>query len=158
MYPVLSYNIFDCIFINQKISFKDSFNRFARLMGIQDILLVLKRDLRVWNDNGQVKSMCVVAFPAHDTCYPEADAFGHDFYSSFVRTIIDQTAFTSTGTADCMELESVYCIIINFLRNGIAFFYINGYHNYVIWGWKIFFPHMVNRQDNCGRWVLSVYL
>lgn len=59
--------------------------------------------------------MRVMAVLAQNPGYPETEHMGHDFKSSFIKTMTDQASFTAAGTADRVELEVIDCIVINIL-------------------------------------------
>ena len=65
--PVLVDDIFDIIFINQKIPVHDGIRRFPAVNTLQDILLILKRDLGVWNEQGEQKRVGFMAFRAKNS-------------------------------------------------------------------------------------------
>lgn len=130
MFFELAEDIFDVILINQEILPHDGFYIQPLFSTVQDLLLVMERNLRVRNQNGGDQRMGNETLCTKYALYRKPDPGRAELHRPFVMSITDQAPFPPAGTFDPMELKAIYRTIINILRKIIAVFKDNCYHTF----------------------------
>ena len=128
MLSELTDDVLDVVFIDQKIVFHDGSGIHPFFCAVQDLLLVMERDLGVRDKNGRNEGMGNKAFCTEHTLDGKTDKNRIQFNRAFVMAVTDETSFFSTGTFDHVKLEMFYCMIIKILRKTIVVFKDNCYH------------------------------
>mgnify|MGYP003540710985 FL=1 len=128
MLSELTDDVLDVVFIDQDIGFHYGSRIIAFFHAVQDLLLVMERDLGVRDKNGRDEGMGNETFCTEHTLDGKADKNRIKFNSTFVMAITDETSFPATGTFDHVKLEMFYCMVIKILRKIVAVFKDNCYH------------------------------
>lgn len=128
MLPELTDDVLDVVFIDQDIGFHYGSGIIAFFHAVQDLLLVMERDLGVRDKNRRYEGMGNEAFCTEHTLDRKADKNRIKFNRTIVMAVTDETSFFSTGTFDHVKLEMFYCMVIKILRKIIAVFKDNCYH------------------------------
>lgn len=128
MLSELTDDVLDVVFIDQKIVFHDGSGIHPFFCAVQDLLLVMERDLGVRDKNGRNEGVGNKAFCTEHTLDGKTDKNRIQFNRAFVMAVTDETSFFSTGTFDHVKLEMFYCMIIKILRKTIVVFKDNCYH------------------------------
>lgn len=128
MLSELTDDVLDVVFIDQDIGFHYGSRIIAFFHAVQDLLLVMERDLGVRDKNGRNEGMGNKAFCTEHTLDGKADKNRIKFNRTFVMAITDETSFPATGTFDHVKLEMFYCMVIKILRKIVAVFKDNCYH------------------------------
>ena len=128
MLSELTDDVLDVVFIDQKIVFHDGSGIHPLFCAVQDLLLVMERDLGVRDKNGRNEGVGNKAFCTEHTLDGKTDKNRIQFNRAFVMAVTDETSFFSTGTFDHVKLEMFYCMIIKILRKTIVVFKDNCYH------------------------------
>lgn len=87
--------------------------------------------------------MGVPTLTADDPADMETQVTVPGFHGPVIVTVNGETAGMSTGTGKSVELEGIYHIIINFLRNRIAKIDRYSYHKNVRWVYECFLTQSV---------------
>ena len=126
-----------------------------------DLLLVAGAYLRIRDDGRKQQSMCASAFTADDTADMKPQVTVPGFHGSVIVTVNSETSRMPAGTGESVELEGIYHIIINFLRNRIAKIDRYSYHKHVCWVYECFLTRvfaslpihrcLCDRKPNFGR-------
>jgi hypothetical protein len=95
----------------------------------QDLLLVIKGNLRIGNEKRRNQGMCVMAFSAQDPLDREFHQYRHPFHFTGIMAITNQTSLFSARALDPVKWKTGDNLIIKILRNLIAIFDENRYHN-----------------------------
>ena len=128
MLSELTDDVLDVVFIDQKIVFHDGSGIHPFFCAVQDLLLVMERDLGVRDKNGRNEGMGNKAFCTEHTLDGKTDKNRIKFNRAFVMAVTDETSFFSTCTFDHVKLEMIDCMVIKILRKTIAVFKDNCYH------------------------------
>ena len=128
MLSELTDDVLDVVFIDQDIGFHYGSRIIAFFHAVQDLLLVMERDLGVRDKNGRNEGVGNKAFCTEHTLDGKADKNRIKFNRTFVMAITDETSFPATGTFDHVKLEMFYCMVIKILRKIVAVFKDNCYH------------------------------
>ena len=128
MLSELTDDVLDVVFIDQDIGFHYGSRIIAFFHAVQDLLLVMERDLGVRDKDGRDEGMGNEAFCTEHTLDGKADKNRIKFYRAFVMAITDETSFLPTGTFDHVKLEVIDCMVIKILRKIVAVFKDNCYH------------------------------
>ena len=128
MLSELTDDVLDVVFIDQKIVFHDGSGIHPLFHAVQDLLLIMERDLGVRDKDGRDEGMGNEAFCTEHTLDGKADKNRIKFYRAFVMAITDETSFPATGTFDHVKLEVIDCMVIKILRKIVAVFKDNCYH------------------------------
>ena len=128
MLSELTDDVLDVVFIDQDIGFHYGSRIIAFFHAVQDLLLVMERDLGVRDKNRRDEGMGNEAFCKEHTLDGKADKNRIKFNRTFVMAITDETSFPATGTFDHVKLEMFYCMVIKILRKIVAVFKDNCYH------------------------------
>lgn len=132
MFPELTDDVFDSIFVDQEVSQHDILWRSTFLDAIENLLLIFFCNLRVRDKRRQHQSMGFTALCAEDTLNTEFQEFREIFHVPVIVSVADQTALLPAGTLHRMKLEIIYNRIIRFLRKTIEFFVQSRYHSLVL--------------------------
>ena len=105
--------------------------------------------------------MGMTAFPADDPADMEPQVTVPGFHGPVIVTVNGKATGMSAGTGKPVELEGIYHIIINFLRNRIAKIDRYSYHKHVCWVNECFLTRvfeslpihrcLCDRKPNFGR-------
>lgn len=95
---VLAYDIFDIVFINKRILFHDGSGGCTIHNMTDDFLLVGQGSLGVWNNRRKRDSMGHATIRAPHSLHGKGDKFRHEFDTTGIVPVADETAFTATGT------------------------------------------------------------
>jgi len=87
--------------------------------------------------------MCVSALTADDPADMETQVRVARFHSAVIVTVNGEASGMSAGTGEPVELEGIYNIIINFLRNRIAKIDRYSYHKHERWVYECFLAQSV---------------
>ena len=128
MLSELTDDVLDVVFIDQDIGFHYGSRIIAFFHAVQDLLLVMERDLGVRDKNGRNEGMGNKAFCTEHTLDGKTDKNRIKFNRAFVMAVTDETSFFSTCTFDHVKLEMIDCMVIKILRKIIAVFKDNCYH------------------------------
>lgn len=132
VFPELTDDVLDIILIDEDVPVHDRFRRSTAFHAIQDLLLIFKGYLGVWDQDRGDQGMGSAALFTPDALDNETQKGGHDFYMAAVMPIADETAGASTGTFHPVQLKLLHCQIIRNLRKGVAIFKENRYHSLVV--------------------------
>lgn len=132
MSPELTDDVLDIVLVDEDVPVHDRLRGNTVLNACQDLLLVLKWDMGVGDQDRGDKGMRSPALLTPDTLDDKAQKVRHDLHMAAVMPIADQTAGSPAGASHHMQLELVHCLIIRILRKGIAIFKENRYHSLVI--------------------------
>ena len=128
MLSELTDDVLDVVFIDQDIGFHYGSRIIAFFHAVQDLLLVMERDLGVRDKNRRDEGMGNEAFCTEHTLDGKPDKNRIKFNRTFVMAVTDETSFPATGTFDHVKLEMFYCMVIKILRKIVAVFKDNCYH------------------------------
>ena len=128
MLSELTDDVLDVVFIDQEIVFHDGPGIHPLFCAVQDLLLVMERDLGVRDKNGRNEGMGNKAFCTEHTLDGKTDKKRIKFNRAFVMAVTDETSFFSTCTYDHVKLQMIDCMVIKILRKTIAVFKDNCYH------------------------------
>lgn len=128
MFSELTDDVLDVVFIDQKIIFHDGSGIHPLFCAVQDLLLVMERDLGVRDKNGRDEGMGNEAFCTEHTLDGKSDENRIKFNRTFIMAVTDETAFPATGTFDHVKLEMIDGMVVKILRKIIAVFKDNCYH------------------------------
>ena len=115
MLSELTDDVLDVVFIDQDIGFHYGSRIIAFFHAVQDLLLVMGRDLGVRDKNRRDGGVGKEALCAEHTLEGKADKNRIKVYRAFVMAITDETSFLPTGTFDHVKLELIDCMVIKIL-------------------------------------------
>ena len=115
MSPELTDDVLDIVLVDEDVPVHDRLRGNTVLNACQDLLLVLKWDLGVGDQDRGDKGMGSPAFFAPDTLDSEAQQVRHKFHIAAVMPIADQAAGFAAGTFHHVKLELVKYQIIRSL-------------------------------------------
>ena len=116
MLSELTDDVLDVVFIDQDIGFHYGSRIIAFFHAVQDLLLVMERNLGVRDKNRRDEGMGNEAFCTEHTLDGKTDKNRIKFNRAFVMAVTDETSFFSTGTFDHVKLEMFYCMVIKILK------------------------------------------
>lgn len=127
----LADDIFHVIFINQEVVFHNRFHIFPFFRTVQDLLLVMERNLGVRDQDGRDKGVGYSALRTEYTLDRKPDHGRVKLNRTPVMAITDEASLLPAGTFNLVELQPIHHTVIPFLGKTIAFFKDNCYHSLV---------------------------